>query len=60
MLHLQHKINLKGRSQNLKAAPQNFMELSKVDDVTANDAIQKKQHYLRKEKLQISHSNNYC
>ena len=48
-----------GHSQNLKAVPQNFMEVFKVDDVTANDAIQKKQHLLRKEKLQISH-NHYC
>ena len=44
-----------GRSQNLKPAPQNFMEVFKVDDVKANDIIQKKQHRLRKEKLQISH-----
>ena len=50
-----------GRSQNLKAAPQNFMEVFKVVDVTANDVIQKKQHRLRKEKLQISRSNSpYC
>ena len=43
------------RSQNLKAVPQNFMKVFKVSDVTANDVIQKKQHRLRKEKLQISH-----
>ena len=49
-----------GRSQNLKAVPQNFMEVLKVDGVTANDVIQKKQHLLTKEKLQISHSNHYC
>ena len=49
-----------GRSQNLKAVPQNFMEIFKVDDITANDVIQKKQHHLRKEKLQISQSNHYC
>ena len=49
-----------GRSQNLKAVPQNFMEVFKVDVVTANDVIQKKQHLLRKEKLQTSHSNHYC
>ena len=36
------------------------MEVFKVDDVTANDVIQKKQRILRKEKLQISHSNGYC
>ena len=44
-----------GRSQNLKAVPQNFKEAFKVDDVTSNDVIQKKQHRLRKEKLRISH-----
>ena len=31
------------------------MEVFKVDDVKANDIIQKKQHRLRKEKLQIFH-----
>ena len=36
------------------------MEVFKVDDVTSNDVIQKKQHLLGKEKLQISHSNHYC
>ena len=50
----------KRRSQNLKAVPQSFMEVFKVDDVTANDVMQKKQRILRKEKLQISHSNQYC
>ena len=34
--------SLQGRSQNLKAVPQNLMKLFKVDDVTTNDAIQKK------------------
>ena len=48
-----------GRSQNLKAVPRNLMEVFKVDDVTANDVIQKKQYRLRKEKLQISHNNHY-
>ena len=48
-----------GRSQNLKAVPQNLMEVFKVDDVTANDVIQKKQYRLRKEKLQVSHNNHY-
>ena len=61
---LQRKKNPKwatqGRSQNLKAVPQSFMEVFKVDDVTANDVMQKKQRILRKEKLQISHSNQYC
>ena len=36
------------------------MEVFKVDDATANDVIQEKQHLLRKENLQISHSNHYC
>ena len=36
------------------------MELFKVDDVTANDVIQKKQQFLRKQKLQNCHSNQYC
>ena len=35
------------------------MEVFKVDDVTANDVIPKKQYRLRKEKLQISHNNHY-
>ena len=42
--------DFQGRSQNLKAVPQNFMEVFKVDDVTANDVIQEKKHLLRKEK----------
>ena len=52
--------DFQGRSQNLKAVPQNFMEVFKVDDVTAIDFIQKKQHLWRKENLQIFHSNHYC
>ena len=36
------------------------MEVFKVDDVTANGVTQKKQHLLKKEKLQISHTNRYC
>ena len=48
------------RSQNLNTVPQNFIKVFKVSDVTANDVIQKKQHRLRKEKLQIFHSNHYC
>ena len=43
-----------GRSQNLKAVPQNLKEVFKVDDVTDNYVIKKKQHRLRKGKLQIS------
>ena len=41
-------MNIQGRSQNLKAVPQHIMEVFKVDDVTANDVIQKKQHLLGK------------
>ena len=37
-----------GRSQNLKEVPQNFTEVFNIDDVTANDVIQRNQH--RKEK----------
>ena len=44
-----------GCIQNLKAVPKNFKEVFKVDCVTSNDVIQKKQQHLRKEKLQISH-----
>ena len=43
-----------GRSQNLKAVPQNLMKFFKVDDVTANDIIQKKQHRLRKKNYRFS------
>ena len=39
---------MQGCSQNLKEVPQNFTEISNVDDVTANDIIQRNQH--RKEK----------
>ena len=42
---------LQGGNQDLKAVPQNFIEVFKVDGITANDIIQKKQHRLRKEKL---------
>ena len=51
---------VQGSSQILKAVPQNFMEVFKVDDVTTNDVMQEKQHLLRKENLQISHGNHYC
>ena len=40
--------NIQGRSQNFEKVPQNFTEVSNVDDVTANDVIQKNQY--RKEK----------
>ena len=39
---------IQGRSQNLKEVPQNFTEVFNIDDVTANDVIQRSQH--RKEK----------
>ena len=39
---------MQGRSQNLKALPQTFMKVFKVDDVTLNDVMQKKQRILRK------------
>ena len=38
-----------GRSQNLKEVHQNFTEVFHIDDVTANDVIQRNQH--RKKKL---------
>ena len=43
-------INLErqGRSQNLKEVSQSFTEVFNIDDLTANDVIQKNQH--RKEK----------
>ena len=37
-----------GRSQNLKEVPQNFRDVFDIDDLTANDIIQRNQH--RKEK----------
>ena len=33
-----------GRSQNLKEVPLNFTEVFNIDDVTANDVIQRNQH----------------
>ena len=36
---------LQGRSQNLKEVPQNFTEDFNIDDVTANDVIQRNQHH---------------
>ena len=38
-----------GRSQNLKEVPQNFLEVLNIDDVTANDVIQRNQHHEEKE-----------
>ena len=37
-----------GRRQNLKEVPQNFTEVFDIDDVTANDVIQRNQHYKEK------------
>ena len=37
-----------GRSQNLREVPQNFTEGFNIDDVTANDVMQRNEH--RKEK----------
>ena len=33
-----------GRSQNLKEVPQNFTKVFKIDEVTANNVIQRNQH----------------
>ena len=44
-----------GCSQNLKAVTQNFMEVFKVDDVTANYVIQKKTTSLKKRKTTDNH-----
>ena len=41
--------NYQGRSQNLKEVPQNF----NIDDVAANDAIQRNQHHKEK-KINLS------
>ena len=43
---------LKGRSKNLKAVSKNFPEIFNVDDVTANDVIQRNQH--RKEEKYLN------
>ena len=50
---------VQGSSQILKAVPQNFMEVFKVDDVTTNTSL-KKTTSLKKKNLPISHSNHYC
>ena len=34
----------RGRSQNLKEVPQNFTEIFNVNDVAANDVIQRNQN----------------
>ena len=43
-------------SKNLKEVPQNFMKAFSIDDVTANEVIQRNQH--RKEKKFEFHSNH--
>ena len=35
---------IQGRSQNLREVPQNFKKVFIIDDVTANDAIQRNQY----------------
>ena len=45
-----------GRSQNLKEVPQNFLEVLNIDDVTANDVIQRNQQH--KEKKIEFHSHH--
>ena len=45
-----------GRSQNLKEVPQNFTEVFNIDDVTANDIIQRNQHRKEENRLE-SHGN---
>ena len=42
-----------GRSHNLKEVPQNFTEVFKINDVTANDVIQRNQHRQEK-KINLS------
>ena len=39
----------KWRSQNLKEVPQNFAKVFNIDDVRANDVIQRNQHHKEKE-----------
>ena len=40
-------------SQNLKEVPQNFTEVLNIDDVTANDVIQRNQ-YCKRKKINMS------
>ena len=42
---------IQGRSQNLKEVPQNFTEVFNIDDVTANDVIQRNEHPKEKKNL---------
>ena len=46
-----------GCSLNLKKAPQNFTEVFNIDDVTANDIIQRNKQRKEKNKLDF-HSNH--
>ena len=41
------------RSQNLREVPQNFTEVFNIDDVTANDVIQRNQ-YLKEKRINLS------
>ena len=45
------------RSQNLKEVPQNFTEIVNIDDVTANDVIQRNQHRKKNKKREF-HGNH--
>ena len=49
---------IQGRIQNLKKVPQNFTEVFNIDDVTANDIIQKNQHRKEEKKQLEFHSNH--
>ena len=42
-----------GRSQNLREVPQNFTEVFNIDDVTANDVMQRNEHRKEKNKLEF-------
>ena len=48
---------VQGLIQNLKEVPQNFTKVFNIDDVTANDVIQRNQHRKEKNKLEF-HSNH--
>ena len=47
-----------GRSQNIKEVPQNFTEVFSIDNVTANDVIQRNQHRKEKKNKLEFHSNH--
>ena len=46
---------IQGRSQNLREVPQNFKKVFIIDDVTANDAIQRNQYRKVKKKFHGNH-----